>query len=311
MVQEQLTDYISSQLKLGVSREAIKSALVSAGWIAGDVEDTLKKVGGNAPGMSVSASQPLAATNMKPAQIGSPQTTSPQMIRVGDLVSSPFSGQAASQGKTISAASSPAMATAEKFGGTIKGNSFEVATAGSGAVVSPKKSGIGMMIIEIIAIILIFGFAALAWYFYSGNAALAAKVASLNSQSASVSSQLSALQAQITASSSADAAQMSQLQAENADLALNLSFYAIQPGTSTSTAQLPVTISGLVSGGGRAPYAITTSQGAKIFVANSSDATVAPELKAAIGQTVQLTGTYVEGSDEMTVSSVSAAAATN
>jgi hypothetical protein len=44
MVQDQLVDYISSQIKLGVSREAISAALVSAGWVAMDVADTLKKI---------------------------------------------------------------------------------------------------------------------------------------------------------------------------------------------------------------------------------------------------------------------------
>lgn len=129
----------------------------------------------------------------------------------------------------------------------------------------------------------------------------------LNSQSASVTSQLNALQSQINASSSADATQIASLTAANTDLALDLSFYAVPIGTPTATAEaaLPVTISGSVSGGGKAPYAVTTPRGAKVFVANSSDATIGPELKASLGQTAQLSGTYIEGSDEMTVSSVS------
>ena len=50
MVQDQLVEYISSQMKLGIARDAIKSALVGVGWAPLDVEDTLKKVeGGAAP----------------------------------------------------------------------------------------------------------------------------------------------------------------------------------------------------------------------------------------------------------------------
>ena len=47
MVQDQLVEYVSSQIKLGISRDAIKSALVGVGWAPLDVEDTLQ----NAPGV--------------------------------------------------------------------------------------------------------------------------------------------------------------------------------------------------------------------------------------------------------------------
>jgi hypothetical protein len=305
MVQEQLTDYISSQMKLGVSRDAIKSALVSAGWVAGDVEDTLNKAGAV---VGAATSQPVTAS--KPAAAASPSASGsePQMIRVSDLVSSPFSGSAATAKSTTMstpAASATPAATAAKFGGTIKGNSFEASPTAAMSSMSTKKGGKGMLIMAIVGVILILGLGAVAWYFYSGNAALAAKVSSLNSQSTSVTSQLTALQSQLTASSTADAMQIASLTAANTDLALNLSFYAVPLGTPTSTATpLPVTISGSISGGGKAPYAVTTPRGAKIFIANSSDATIAPELKASIGQTAQLSGTYLQGSDEMTVSSI-------
>ncbi len=318
MVQEQLTDYISSQTKLGVSRDAIKSALVSAGWVAGDVEDTLKKVGAGPAAMPAGAMSTGVAVGAKPAQSSPMASTnssaSPQTIKMSDLISSPFSGSSAKPTSAASAttiSASAAAATASKFGGTIKGNTFSASPAGT-AVAAPHDSmeksghGIGTLVIEIIGIVIILGLGGLAWYFYSGNAALAAKVASLNTQSASVTSQLATLQSQLTASSTADASQISNLTAANADLALNLSFYAIPLGTPTATAAtpLPVTISGSLSGGGKVPYSILTPRGAKIFITNSSDATVGPELKASVGQTAQLSGTYIQGSDEMTVSSV-------
>ena len=46
MIQEQLVDYISSQIKLGVSQDAIKATLTGAGWAIADVEDTFKKING-------------------------------------------------------------------------------------------------------------------------------------------------------------------------------------------------------------------------------------------------------------------------
>jgi hypothetical protein len=324
MVQEQLTDYISSQMKLGVSRDAIKSALVSAGWVAGDVEDTLNAAGksGSASASIATTAASAAATSAKPmtgATMGSnPQTSSPQMIKVSDLVSSPFSGSTSSAKPTAAtSAGQTNNAAAAKFGGTIKGNSFEASpskTVSSSSAASftatsassAKTGGKGALIMEIIGVILILALAGLAWYFYSGNAALAAKVTSLNTQSASVTAQMNTLQSEVAASSTADQVQIADLTAANTDLALNLSFYAVPLGTPTSTAMtpIPVTLSGTVSGGGKAPYAVTTPRGSKIFIANSSDATIAPELKASLGQTVQLSGTYIEGSDQMTVSSV-------
>ena len=44
MVQEQIVDYINAQIKAGVSRDAIKTTLTGAGWVAADVEDTMKKL---------------------------------------------------------------------------------------------------------------------------------------------------------------------------------------------------------------------------------------------------------------------------
>lgn len=302
MVQEQLVDYISSQMKLGVSRDAIKSALVSAGWVAGDVEDTLKKAEGGMPAASAMPSMATAkpvqsASSVSAGTAGATKSPDPQMIKVSDLVSSPFSGSPA---KPVSASSSNDSSTmATKFGGTIKGNSFEASPS--------KEKGKGMLIMGIIGGIIILGLAGLSWYFYSGNAALASQIASLNSQSASVSSQLTSLQSQFNASSSNLTAQIGTLTAANADLALNLSFYAVPIGTPTSTADTPisVTLAGSLSGGGKAPYAITTPLGTKVFVVNSTDATIDPELKPLIGQTIQVAGTYVEGSDEMTVTSIS------
>ena len=310
MIQEQLVDYVSSQMKLGVSRDAIKSALVSAGWVAADVEDTLKKVeGGSAAGaMTGAGGVPAGGVASKPAVAGmavsSAKTAEPQMIRVSDLVSS------------SSPNPSPAKSSKDAFfGGKISGNSFQATAAkssagvaGAGGVVVASSGGSKKMLIGgIVAVILILAFAGLAWYFYSGNATLAAQVASLTGESASVTSQISSLKSQLDASTTDFAAQMASLTTANADLALDLSFYAVPPGGSSSTVPtaLPITVTGLLSDGGKAPFAITTAEGAKIFVGNSSVATIMSQLKPLVGQTVQLTGTYIPGSDQMTMNSVS------
>lgn len=320
MVQEQLTDYISSQMKLGVARDAIKSALVSAGWVSTDVEDTLKKVEGSAPAqtpttVSTGTAKPMTmgtgTSSAKPAMGGmaaganmatGAKSPEPQMIRVSDLVSgtavSPSSPAASPAAKSTAPSSAKDISM---FGGKIKGNSFEATpVSGSG---SGKK---GSLIWGTVAGILILALAGLAWYFYSSANGLNAKIASLTSQSGTLTTQLASLQSQVNASSTSDAAEIASLTAANADLALNLSFYAVPLGTPSSTAAtaLPITISGTLSGGGKAPYALTTPRGAKIFIGSATTADVSTQMKPLVGQTIQVSGTYIQGSDEMTATSV-------
>ena len=298
MIQDQLVDYVSSQMKLGVSRDAIKSALVSAGWIAGDVEDTLKKIEGGGAATAQSSMQSTVKSAALTTKAGEPQ-----MIRVSDLVSGSSGSLTTGAIGKPGASMNMAKTDVSKFAGKISGNSFEAASpvASFGSSGGKKE-----LIAGIVGGIAILGFAGLAWYFYSGNAGLAGKVASLTSESATVSAQLTALQAQLNASSTGFAEQIASLTNANADLALNLSFYATPLGGSSSTAAatLPVTVSGSLSGGGKVLYAVTTPRGAKILVANSADIKISGQLKPIVGHTVELAGTYIPGSGQMTVNSV-------
>ena len=67
MIQDQLVDYIATQKKAGVARDAIAAALVGVGWQAADVEDTLKKVEGGAAPMAAQPIQPVQAA-VRPMQ---------------------------------------------------------------------------------------------------------------------------------------------------------------------------------------------------------------------------------------------------
>lgn len=183
-------------------------------------------------------------------------------------------------------------ADAGKFGGKITGNNFEAAGA------MPHNGG-GMPVMKIVGGILILGLAGLAWYFYSQNGGLAAKVASLNSASEQVKGQFSALQSQLDASNNNLGAQIKALKAANDDLTLNLSFYVTPAGGATST---PVVIGGTLGGAGSS-YVLTTPRGAKILVV-SSGGVKASTLKPLVGGVVQLAGTYVPGSGQMTVTSI-------
>lgn len=191
MVQDQLVDYISSQMKAGVSREAIKAALVGAGWVAADVEDTFKKVEGvakTAPpastalaGTSPSGASPASAAFKPAAMIGGGAVKSgePQSIRVSDLVSASAAanlstGAGAGFGKSTSTTK-----TQQPAGLAV--------TARMGADPKSAHGGRVMMIIGIVVIIVLGG---LAGYLYFQNNNLASQVASLGSQSTGVTSQI-------------------------------------------------------------------------------------------------------------------------
>lgn len=297
MIQDQLVDYISSQMKLGVSRDAIKNALVSAGWVAGDVEDTLKKVAGVAGPADATKAMPTTAASSASA-MGKP--SDPQMIRVSDLVSASAMTSSTAQG---SQNKTTTKIDPSKLGGKIVGNTFQADST------KPTMSGGGskaMMIGIIVLAIVAIGCAGAAYYFYAGNSGLASKVDTLTTQSTSLTSQLSSLQAQVAASGTVLGTQVASLTTANAELAMDLSFYAVPAGaTGTGAAvPLPITVKGWLSGGGKSNFVVTTNLGAKIGIGNSFDAKIMPELKPLAGHVVAVTGTYVPGSDLMTAVSV-------
>lgn len=330
MVHDQLVDYISSQMKLGVSREAISSALVSAGWVAADVEDTIKKVESTKPaqpaaaassmssgtssamssakpmGTGAMSSSPMGAgTTAKPAAMSTgamaaPATTAtatatamkpmgaagPQVIKVSDLVST-------TPGATVNAAN-PAKVDPGKFGGKVTGNSFQATTA----TAAPKKGGSGM---KIVAIVLVLIFAAAAGYFYWQNTTLAAKISSLTGSSSQVNSQLTDLQTKLNTTNSDLSNQISALKQANDDLTLQLSFFAASKNATTTQA----TISGtLANGNAKDPYKITTPRSVDIYITSATAAKILTTLKSLVGGQVQVAGTYIPGSDQLTVTSI-------
>lgn len=324
MVQDQLTEYISSQIKGGISRDTIKSALVGAGWQTIDVEDTLKKVeGGNVQPATVAqsatmaqkpmgtvaqsmpsgasmAKQPSPFASFSPSDIVSDIKSAPaQPIRMGDMVSSPSRDSSKNffDKRSVSAGD----------------DQSKLMKMPVGAKEYPPKMN-GWKIADIIEAIIIVGFAALSGFLYFQNGALSAKVNGSGAQSTNTVSQIAGLTAQVQAFTTSTmnlTNQVASLTAENADLQTNLSFLAIPQtnasGSSTaSSIAMPATatISGMLQSSGKALYAIVTSYGVKIFVKNSSDLNVRAALTPLIGTTIEVTGTYLQGSDRLTVTGV-------
>ena len=242
MVQDQLVEYVSSQIKLGISRDAIKSALVGVGWAPLDVEDTLKKVEGGAVSAPVQPVTPLktmdavsgAAASPKPVSFSMPgiaagqiKNLEPQSIRVSDLVSA------------IAPASSMPVGAVPKSVSSVTAGIGKVATAakdqfpkGSPAGVFPtftastekKKMKFGLL--GIVAVVLIIAIGAFAGYLFIKNSTLtnelrAAQAGTGQQNQAAAQSSTAQIQA-LNASNTALTAEITSLTAENQNIAANL-----------------------------------------------------------------------------------------
>lgn len=324
MVQDQLVEYISSQLKLGVSRDAIRAALVAAGWATADIDDTLKQVesendakqapavplGSGSPGVGSSS----GGTETDPA--AAKASAEPKTIRVSDLISA---GPA-----TPAPPSVPKRPDGNVAGGDGKGKNTllslgakakEAKEPPAETVKEGKKAGWGGRIMLIAGIILIVALGGLAGYLYFQNNGLATKISSLSNVSASVSTKIATLNGNITAlnaSNTALTAQVQSLTTENSDLMENLSFVALPPASSTGTstpAAASVSVSGTLAKN-KTSYVLTTQYGVQVYIKNSADKAVAAALAPLAGgtSTVTLAGTHVPGSAYLTVTSVNGSA---
>lgn len=68
MANQQLVDYIKSQLKLGVTKEDLQKAIVAAGWSSQESVDAFLAAEGKAPPMPASPATPIPPTPAAPLQ---------------------------------------------------------------------------------------------------------------------------------------------------------------------------------------------------------------------------------------------------
>jgi len=271
MVQQQIVDYIKAQLKAGVGKDAVRNALMGVGWPEKDVEDSIKSV--------------------ESAKEAAPATT--PTILVSDLIG----GSKSEVAQT--AKSAPYSEAAPK---TIETLQVEE---------KPKTKFSKPTILIVVLSVIVVGLAAASVFLYlryqsendalsSENSIAAAKISDLTAQINTVNTARDALSAQNVS-----------LSGENQTLKTELSLLVAPLISATSTAtssEATAALKGALSGGGKTPYAITTANGVKVYVKNYKDEKVDAALKPLLGQEVELVGTYVPGSKEMTVSSVNGAA---
>lgn len=326
MANQQLVDYIKQQLQLGVSKEAVKETLSQAGWPEADINDALSAAAPS-PAEAAQSSSPATpsvpstsatvatetklATETKPAAETKSATKGESARGVQPAASASqdkpgATGPASSAlsqltNKSSASQSSPSVAkdilkpkSEAAFQPKIQTMSAQAAGQSSGDSSTRKYAlpAVGIAVVLVLA----------GWsvYLFLQNRALKGEA----SQSADLSASLEEARTQIASLTNDKNMLSSQLEAVNLernDLLLHLSFFVAPAGEAETK---DITISGTLGGGGRSPYTITTSRQVVLNVKNSSESDVSKALQPLLGSVIEVVGTYVPGTRNITVAVV-------
>ena len=272
MPNPQLVDYIKQQIQGGVSKDAIRKALVDAGWPEADVSESLSSVAFPVATMpaAVSTVQPVIKESAKP------------MASTVNL-SSAMGG--------ASGASSEIRPSEPVLGSTR-------------AVTTAEEGHKGLMPMIIMGSIIVILLAALGYVYFSLSGKLAAGLPGTVDDT-----ELVALRAEVKNLGDAKAASDTQLAAANAEnekFKAEASFFAV-PVSGSLAQDIEGKIQGVLSGGGTMPYTVTTAHGLRVYVKNWKDAKVDAVLKPLLGATVEISGTHKPASPDLTVTAVNGA----
>lgn len=303
MANQQLVDYIKQQLQLGVSKEAIRATLSQAGWPEADINEALSASGAEAA-QSPSPVQPSSPA--MPAKQAAPSVPSTPAVSVKPASSvAPASALSQfAQKPAVSAPQSSPFVTKDifqpegepTFQPKIQPMSAQTAAQSTGG------SSLRKYIIFAVGIVAVLGFAGWSAYLFWQNGNLKEQI----SQGAGLSSALEEANAQVaslTNEKNSLASQLDALNLEKTDLLLHLSFFIAPAGEATTT---DVSVSGTL-GGDKKLYTVTTNRQVVLSVKNSSDKDVAAALQPLLGNEVKVSGTYVPGTREITVTGVNGA----
>ena len=270
MVNQQLVDYVKQQVGGGVAGDAVRKALLDAGWPEADVDDSIKTAAPTAPAAAVSS--PAA----KPAV---------QSFDPATAMGSSRSGSA------VAATVSPVGVTASMD----KGRFFNNEHAEEEEHGKPAASRVLMIVMGSLIIVLV---AVIAYIYMSLNGKLEA-VTGTSSLSASEAAALKNQLQPVTAERDALSGQLSAQTGEKDTLAEELAFLSV----TGAVVDVPGTVKGTITAASGI-YTVTTPHNIRIVVKNSKDAKVDAALKPLIGNSATLAGTHRAGTMEITVVTV-------
>jgi hypothetical protein len=288
----QLKDYIDQQSKLGVSKDAVKAALLGAGWPANDIAEAMGE--GSSP-MPVSMPiQPRTPDIIKPVEMAKPVGVSTAVaVAPSSVASKPFVASDIFQPRTGEPVFQARSAADQKNTSSGVSTSFPA---------QKKRSWITRFIIPesigLVALLFMIGTV----FFYMQTGDLQAQLAAAKRGGSSSDAAMTALTAQKNDLTN----QITGLNATIADLTNQLSIYAM-PANASKTEEIAIDVKGMLSGGGKVSYTITTNKDIVVSVKNSTDPKVDATLKPLLGTQVELSGTHLVHSDMMTVVTVNGA----
>lgn len=316
-VNQQLKDYILQQIKLGVSKDTVKGALVSAGWKEEDVSQAMAEsetgrqtvTGESVTTVAPVSSGPVFSPGAAQSPASQPAAAVASAAVSSAAASSPGTGQyPASQGS----ASPVSFVTSDIF--KPKGEQvFQPASADKKTAqeAKPQTAFVSADQKEKPSIlggnVLTISLGVLSVFLLGGNVYLFFQNRNLGPRAGAAPEAVSpspfeAQVASLTAEKDNLAIQIDSLDKTVTDLSNQLSIF-VAPATS-STAAVPFSVSGVLGGGGKVPYSLTTSKNIALTVKNYKEADVEAALKTLLGTQVELGGTHQPGSIQLTVATI-------
>ncbi len=293
MVNQQLIDYVKSQLGVGVGKDVIKNALLESGWAEVDVLEALKQASGAQPAASAAPAQaahPVAAAAKPASAAGSVMMTNDIFQPKNEPVFDPK----VTAGPAIKA--QPVSVSVKGAGPVMAGSAAASVSYGG-----KKLSG------SLLTIMLGVGFvvcAGAAIFFFMQKADLAGRLAPLEAartEADTLRQQVATLQQERDEL----AAQVTQLQQSNVALSNDLAIFRVPDGTAAGTTGNVVVTGSLRQEAGQ--YVVFTPNEITVVVKNGKDAKISAALQPLLGNTVTVSGTHLVGSREVTVTSVNGA----
>mgnify|MGYP000728263405 CR=1 FL=1 len=291
MANPQLIAYVKAQLEKGVAHDAIKQALIGAGWAPNEVEAATTEVFGQTAAAPVDAVQ---ATSVQPAVTTQPAaaqvqpaataqvTANPIAEPVGET-SSPVVGSAAAAINTTSAQPAAQVTPASFFSTTGAGGGTE---ASVGSEVSVEKKSHGWLIGLLVGIVALAAIGAAAYFFIFSGA---------GSTQPADNGELQALQQQKTELEG----QITTLNDDVNDLQAHL---AIFQDSDAETASL--TMTGTLRERPEGGFTLTTKRAITLLLLGTTTADASAALRPFIGAEVKIGGTHTPGSTSVTVTNI-------
>ena len=321
MANQQLVDYIKSQLGAGVSEEMIKNALKTAGWPDADVEDGLKSAKGP---VSVAPAAAAVPAKISANQIGAtvapmekPATAGPVGDLAGGAGANPSAKPTGVQPKInvldIREAISSKDELLNSMNNMAGGNAMKEAGKATGATTVAgtllMKGGFfsKISIPEIVMAAVIVALLGGGTWFYLSQSGATSKIDSLASQNAALENQIASMtktNTDLSAEANTLKDSVKSLTDENVSSKNDLLFFMAVPGSSMATDGITATVRGVLATAKTGQYILTTANGVVIYIKNYKDAKVDALLKPLFGNSVTISGTHTAGSRDFTVTEV-------